>query len=608
MSPSASHPVCLIRPPAVESFRFVTSGITLPLGLAYIAGAVEATDREVYVIDAVGAAPKQTTRYYKGFLVGLPLEEIVARVPRESTIVGISVIFTHEWPAVVRLVELLKEARPDVRVVLGGEHITAMPEFCLAVSKADFVVLGEGEETIVELLDALDHGGSLDAVPGIGWRDGARIAVNARRARNRNVDEIPYPAWRHFAYQVYSDHHYIAAMDTHRLNLPLLATRGCPYQCSFCSSPNTWAPQWIPRDAVKVVDEIEHHVRTYGASSFPFQDLTAVIRRDWIVAFCEEVLRRGLDIRWQMPSGTRAEAVDAEVADLMKRSGMVSLAYAPESGSEETRKLIKKRMTTEDLMASIRASSSAGLNVAVFTVIGFPHDTPERLRENLQFVRDIRALGVTDLAVGCYFALPATELFDSLYDAGRIRLDATYFGHILQGGDLIPSVSHCEHLGRLGLMRWKFQMYSTFYSARDETKPSTGLMSSLWRAASGLFESSHESKLQTVFRNAMFAGWTELRLALTRGWLSRTEERQLFATWDDTYRVIRGELMERRIVTVADADTTKIHEGNVMRHLRVSHQTPRTLRIDSPGSLRAGPPREARPKSVIGDIAEAPGV
>lgn len=579
-SADTRHPICLVRPPAVESFRFVTSGITLPLGLAYIAGAVEASGRPVHVIDAVGEAPRRATRYYKGFLVGLELDEIVARVPAESTVVGISVVFTHEYPAVVRLVELLKRARPDVQVVLGGEHITAMPEFCLATSRADFVVLGEGEETIVELLEAIDLGGPFEDVAGIGWRDGDHVTVNARRVRNRDVDAIPYPAWRHFAYQVYSDHHYIAAMDTHRLNLPLLATRGCPYQCSFCSSPNTWTPQWLPRDPVKVVDEIEHHVKTYGASSFPFQDLTAVIRRDWIVSFCSEVIRRGLDIRWQMPSGTRAEAVDAEVAELMKRSGMVSLAYAPESGSEETRKLIKKRMTTDDLMASIRASSAAGLNVAVFTVIGFPHDTPERLRENLDFVRRIRALGVTDLAVGYYFALPATELFDSLYDAGRIRLDATYFGHILQGGDLIPSVSHCENLGRLGLMRWKFQMYATFYSARDETKPRTGLAASLWRAASGLFQASHDSKLQTVFRNAMYAGWTELRLALTRGWMSRADERALFATWDDTFRAIRAGLVERNVAAPVHADTTRIHELNVMRQLRVSHQTPRRLRVD----------------------------
>ncbi|MBK7971767.1 MAG: B12-binding domain-containing radical SAM protein [Deltaproteobacteria bacterium] len=583
-SSAVSGPVCLVRPPAVESFRFVTSGITLPLGLAYIAGAIEGCGRAVHVIDAVGEAPRRATRYYKGFLVGLPLEEIVARVPAESSLVGISVVFTHEYPAVVRLVELLKKARPELRVVLGGEHVTAMPEFCLATSKADFVVCGEGEETIVELLEALDLQRPLDEVAGIGFRDGPRLTVNPRRTRNRDIDAIPYPAWHHFAYQTYSDHHYIAAMDTQRLNLPLLATRGCPYQCTFCSSPNTWQPQWIPRDPVKVVDEIEHHVRTYGASSFPFQDLTAVIRRDWIVAFCEEVLRRGLDIRWQMPSGTRAEAVDAEVADLMKRSGMVSLAYAPESGSEETRKLIKKRMTTEDLLAGIRASSAAGLNVAVFTVIGFPHDTPASLAHNLEFVRRVRALGVTDLAVGYYFALPATELFDSLYDAGRIRLDATYFGHILQGGDLVPSVSHCESLGRLGLMRWKFQMYATFYSARDETKPRTGLAASLWRAFSGLFASSHDSKLQTVFRNAMYAGWTELRLALTRGWLSRSEERALFSTWDDTFRAIRAKLIARNIAVPAHPDTSRIHQGNVMKQLRVSHQTPRTLRLDSAAS------------------------
>lgn len=88
-------------------------------------------------------------------------------------------------------------------------------------------------------------------------------------------------------------------MFTNDLTIPLLATRGCPYQCRFCSAPNMWAPRWIPRDPVKVVDEIQYYVEHFGARNFPFQDLTAIVRKDWIVAFCREILRRGLDIRWQ---------------------------------------------------------------------------------------------------------------------------------------------------------------------------------------------------------------------------------------------------------------------------------------------------------------------
>ena len=364
--------VCLVRPPAVDSFRFVTTTITLPLGLAYIAAVVEQSGRRVSIVDSVGLAPSHTSRYYKGFLIGLELDEVANRIPSDADIVGISVIFTHEWPAVVRIIEHIKAARPELKIMVGGEHVTSMPEFCLETSQADYIVTGEGEESILELLEAIENDGDLASIPGVGFRHGNGYTINVRRPRRVDVDDIPYPAWHLFDLQTYRDNNLVGGMDTARMNLPLLATRGCPYQCTFCSSPNMWLPTWIARDPIKVVDEIEHHIKNYGATSFPFQDLTAIVRKDWTVDFCNEILRRGLDVALQFPSGTRSEAIDSEVAELMKKTGMVALAYAPESGSEYTRRLIKKKMKTDNLMASIRASAEADLNVSCFMIIGFP--------------------------------------------------------------------------------------------------------------------------------------------------------------------------------------------------------------------------------------------
>ena len=157
---------CLIRPAAVEAFRFATTSITAPIGIAYVAAAVEASGRRVSVIDAVGEGPKVRTAYYQGYLVGLRPQQIVARVPAEASLLGISVVFTHEWPALVQLIGALKAARPDLPVVIGGEHVTAMPEFCLMTSQADYVVLGEGEETIIELMERLESGATVKNLPG----------------------------------------------------------------------------------------------------------------------------------------------------------------------------------------------------------------------------------------------------------------------------------------------------------------------------------------------------------------------------------------------------------------------------------------------------------
>ena len=159
-----------------------------------------------------------------------------------------------------------------------------------------------------------------------------------------------------------------------------------------------------PRDPIKVVDEIEFYKKNFNAKNFPFQDLTAIIKKEWIKAFCEEVIKRKLNITWQLPTGTRSEAIDDEIARLLKKSGMTSMAYAPESGSEETRKFIKKRMKTENLFKSIDSASKAGLNIAVFIVIGFPHDNNKNLKENIKFIKRLASQGVTDMSVGYYMA------------------------------------------------------------------------------------------------------------------------------------------------------------------------------------------------------------
>ncbi len=571
--------ICLIRPPAVECFRFSTGSITLPLGLAYVAAALEKAGREVCVVDAVALGPRTHTRYFKGYLVGLRLEDIGARIPGDASVVGVSVNFTHEWPVVARLVDLIKRARPELSVVLGGEHITAMPEFCLATSRADMLVLGEGEETIVKLIDALDAGRPLHEIDGLAYREEGRIIVNRRRKRRTEIDDIAWPAWQHIDVETYNIHHFVGGIDTAEVTIPILATRGCPYQCTFCASPNMWTTKWIPRDPVNVVDEIQYYRETYGAKNFPFQDLTAIIRKDWTVRFCEEILKRNLNIFWQFPSGTRSEAIDAEVADLLRRSGMINMGYAPESGSETTRKIIKKKMNTDRLLKSIEASVDAGLNVSLFFIIGFPHDTPELLKENFPFLDRIAAMGINDVAIGFYMALPGTELFNSLYDAGKVRLDRSYFAHILQGSALIPTETYNDRLGKVALTFWKLRHNLRFYAAKRVRRSGDGVIASIWRGIGGVFRSSHESRLETAIRNGVSSGFQTLKARFMRRWMPVDEETAMIEDWDAIYREIRRNNLAQEISVEAPSDTTRLHKSNVILGIRQEHGRARELAI-----------------------------
>jgi anaerobic magnesium-protoporphyrin IX monomethyl ester cyclase len=563
--------ICLIRPPAVEAFRFSTGSITVPLGLAYIAASIEDAGHDVHVADSISEGPNVRTNYFRGYLVGLRFDEIITRIPDDVEFIGITVIFTHEWPAIVRLVDMIKSARPDLPVILGGEHITSMPEFCLLTSKADFLVLGEGEETVVELLNSFESGAALNNIDGLAFRSNDSITVNPRRSRRTDIDSISWPAWKHFDLEAYHQNRFVGGMYSEHLTVPILATRGCPYQCTYCSAPNMWIPRWIPRDPMLVVDEIEHYVKTFGARNFPFQDLTAIVQKKWIVKFCEELLNRKLDITWQLPTGTRCEPLDADVAALLKKTGMINLPFAPESGSEETRKLIKKKMKTELLFNSIDDAVNAGLNVSIYIVIGFPHDKRAHLESNFPFIDRLAAHGVTDVGVGYYMALPGTEIFNSLYEAGKITLDRAYFRHILDCQSLIPSQSYSDNLTRTSLTRWKVGFLTRFYKARFRQRSrSNRSTSSLPIEGTKSGSAEQGSRFKTALRNGLVSAWETVRVNFEARWLSSDREKAMFEAWDDIFRAVQNKKRDEGAIPTS-TNTALLHSDNVITSLSKQH-------------------------------------
>ncbi len=488
----------LVHPPVYVNVRALTAlRPGLPLGLAYVAAALEKSGHEVSVLDAVGAAPDRVTADGAMHRLGLTPEELVARLDASAEAIGITNMWSFSWPLVREIILRIRAARPGVPIVAGGEHFTGLTRESMEQSPIDYVVRGEGEETAALLFAALSRG-DLDAasIPGLAWRRGHEIVINEPRERTRDVDAIPWPAWHLFDVRGYYAHSLITGLDA-GLTIPILATRGCPYSCTYCSSPRMWTTRWVPRDPIDVVNEIERYVRTFGARNFPFQDLTAIIRKDWIVRFCSELLERRLDVTWQFPSGTRCEVIDDEVAGLLAASGGRSLAFAPESGSSTTRAKVKKRMTEEGLLDAVRASVRHGLNLTVFVVIGFPHDTAADLAETLRLAKVLAKLGVDDLAIGFFFPIPSTELFDQLVDWGRIQVTDEFLKTPLHANEKVlgEANNYCEHLSAAELTRWKYRIHLTFYAWSAIHHPAK-----LARLAWNLIRGRETRKMETVLR------------------------------------------------------------------------------------------------------------
>ena len=463
MAPAATparHPdtrpvdVCLVRSPTVTSIGAVGQDAVPPLGLAYIAGSLLAAGHRVSVVDGVGEAVHQYSRvpwHDRALMHGLRPEEIAERIDPRTEVVGIACMFSVEWLVVKRLIEAIHRALPHALVVLGGEHVTACPEYTLAACPEVAVgVLGEGEETMLDLLEVIAAGRDFAQVKGIVFRDEGRVTRAEPRRRIRAIDDIPRPAWSLFPVETYIDN-----ALTHGANLgrcmPILASRGCPYQCTFCSSPQMWTTLWLARRPERVVAEMKEYMTRYRVTNFDFYDLTAIVRKVWILEFGALLLRENLRITWQLPSGTRSEAIDDEVSELLYRSGCRIVNYAPESGSPAELKRIKKKVDPARMIRSMRGAHRAGLQIKANFIFGLPDSSWRDVLNTFGFLARIAWAGVEDIGAFPFSPYPGSELFARLHERGRLRLDTQYFASLLAYTDPQHSVSYADFIGSRAL-------------------------------------------------------------------------------------------------------------------------------------------------------------
>jgi anaerobic magnesium-protoporphyrin IX monomethyl ester cyclase len=504
--------VTIIQAPQMVTLsNYLTTVAIPPLGMAYVTASLEQAGHQIQFIDGVGEALTRFSPYGDYYLRGLPHEEIVARVDPEVELIAVGCMFTPQWPSVRALIDQLRAAHPAAPIVLGGEHATALPEYILESSKVDFIVLGEGEETIVALAQALEKDEPLEALSGIALRVGGKVQRNPARARIRDIDDLPWPAWKHIPVQ-----NYIAYNQPHGAalgrSMPMLATRGCPYRCTYCSSPQMWTTKWVPRSVANVVDEIEYNVAAFGANDFHFEDLTAIVRKDWIVAFCKEIVDRGLEgkITWQLPSGTRSEAIDIEVMTWMKRAGAKILSYAPESGSERMLKLIKKRISLKHMMEAARDAVKCKMSLQANFVLGHHEETLKDTLQTYLFLIHCAWVGFTEVHLACFYPLPNTEDWEKLRAKGKLpEYSDELFLQIFQGADPLRPISWNEKFSDRQMQALILFGYALFYGSAWLFRP-WRFVQLVWHLATGQATNKTERILRESFRKVRQLGHAQM--------------------------------------------------------------------------------------------------
>jgi anaerobic magnesium-protoporphyrin IX monomethyl ester cyclase len=466
--------VTILRPPLLVPTWSDSGPLTPPIGPAYLAASLRQAGHVARIVDGLGENPFQVTPLFdnKVLAIGLRSEEIVERIQPDTTLIGVSCMFSQDWPEIRRLIQLTRARFPNIPIVAGGEHITATPAFTLdSTPEVDVCVMGEGEETIVELADAVERGESFEPIKGLYIRAQTGNHSTGPRTRIRNLDDIPLPAWDLVPLHKYLDNGLGYGVDLGR-SMPIIATRGCPYQCTFCSNPEMWTTRWYAREPGQVLDEIQLYQEKYAATNFDFYDLTAIVKRKWIIDFTNLILERKMKFTWQLPSGTRSEAIDEEVCRLLYASGCRNMSYAPESGSMAVLKRIKKVVKLDRLEASVLSAVRNGLNVKLNIIMGFPKEKPEELGETVRFLARMGFAGVHDMSISLFSPYPGSELYHDLRKAGRIpELSDEYFLSLCAYKDFSQSSAHTDGLTPRVLNFYRILGIVTFYGIQYAVRP-----------------------------------------------------------------------------------------------------------------------------------------
>jgi len=423
--------IAFVRGPIVASVGAINNEAVPSISLAYLSGAIKQAGYEVSWTDAIGQGLGQywpITNFPGYQCQGLTLEEIVVDIPEHTGVIAINAMFSGEWPLTRKLLQLLRARFPNALIVAGGEHITAMTEFCLRESgDLNVCVRGEGERVLVDLLNALDTGTDINEIDGIAYlNNDGEYCENVGLTRIRNLETLPWPHWPEGYLEMFWAAGKSAGVLTER-DMPMIVSRGCPYQCTFCSSPAMWTTRYVLRDIEDVIREIKAYIDRYDITSVQLYDLTAITKKQWTIDFCQRLLDEKIELNWSVPQGTRSEILDDDTLSMLKETGCHYLVYAPESGSPRMLEKIKKRVTLEGLTESVKIALHHGLVLRINLIIGFPGETRSDVLKTALFGLKMAIRGVDEVSSNIFSPYPGSELFQDLIASGRLEVSDNYF-------------------------------------------------------------------------------------------------------------------------------------------------------------------------------------
>jgi len=372
--------------------------VTPPIGLGYLVSVLREGGYDARILDA----------QLQSFDAEKTLEKIKKIKP---DVLGISVL-TSNYPGAKKIANETKKSLPDTKIVLGGPHPSALPEAVLSEISADFLIRGEGEYSFLELIRFLKSGkNDPSGIENLCYRKNGEIKTKPCLIKATDLDKIPPPAWDLITPRRYPANPHQFFFRKHPI-APVITTRGCPFDCAFCSASFLAGKNLRMRSPGKVVDEIETLVERYGVREIHFEDDNFTLVKKHTESICRKIIERQIKIVWQCPNGIRADAVDRRLIGLMRKSGCYRLSFGIESGSQAILDGVNKKLDLKKVPDVIKNVKEEGIEVQAFFILGLPGETKKTISLTMSLIEKL-PIDFLDISLLTY--LPGSRLFNEKY-------------------------------------------------------------------------------------------------------------------------------------------------------------------------------------------------
>lgn len=391
--------ILFVNPPQTASKYKFMGVIAPPLGIAYMAGVLQENNIDVEILDA--SAEDMDFKDVE--------KELLKRKPD-------LVALTALTPTIGRALEtaqVVKETLPDSIVVMGGYHPTFNFIETLEDENVDIVIRGEGEYIMLNLVQALENQSSLHDVKGIVFEDknSKEIVVNPEAPLIQDLDELPFPALNLLPMKKYR----LLDMDTHMTTM--ITTRGCPMQCSFCSSAAMHGKKIRERSVENIVDEIEYLKTNYDIDTIAFMDDTFTLKKRKVMAICDEILKRNIEIMWGCTS--RVDTLDEKLLKKMKEAGCITIFIGVESADQQQLDNMCKNTTIAKIENAFKIAHKLKIRTIASVALGMPGDTKEIMNKTVKFVHKLKPnYAIYSLAT----PYPGTRFYKEAFEKNLIKI------------------------------------------------------------------------------------------------------------------------------------------------------------------------------------------